>query len=191
MSVKLFTVYCHINKINGKRYVGITSQQPEKRWNNGKGYKATTRFYSAIKKYGWDNFTHQILCTNVTKDEAIIKEKFLIYTWNLTDKRYGYNMTEGGEIHSYKGRKHTEETKRKISESHQGIRPSVKTLQKLSETHTNKGGKPVQMFLNDVLVGIFVTAAEAARVTKINASHIGACCRMQRKTAGGYRWRYL
>lgn len=33
-------VYVHINKLNGKRYVGITSKhKPEYRWNNGRGYR--------------------------------------------------------------------------------------------------------------------------------------------------------
>ena len=35
----VWTVYMHVNKINGKKYVGITSQKPEERWkNNGIGY---------------------------------------------------------------------------------------------------------------------------------------------------------
>ena len=59
-----YTVYCHTNKINGKRYVGITKQKPETRWNNGKGY-STQYFKRAIDKYGWEEFTHEILFTNL------------------------------------------------------------------------------------------------------------------------------
>lgn len=49
----MYIVYQHQNLINGKRYFGITSQNPERRWGkNGNGYKSTPHFYSAIQKYG-------------------------------------------------------------------------------------------------------------------------------------------
>lgn len=191
MITKNYVVYCHTNKINGKRYVGITSQQPERRWNNGKGYKASSRFYSAIKHYGWENFSHEILYTGLTEKEAIKKEKYLISKWKLTNKKFGYNMTAGGEYHSYVGRKLSEETKRKIGMSHMGKRPSEDTLIKLRQSHINKGGIPVAMYDKDKLIGVFITPAEAQRMTKINSSHINECCRLKRKSAGGYFWKYV
>ena len=63
-------VYTHTNKINGKKYVGQTCQIPEKRWKNGNGYKRNPYFYNAIQKYGWDNFEHQILASDLTLEEA-------------------------------------------------------------------------------------------------------------------------
>ena len=51
-------------------------QEPEKRWGvNGRNYKSSPHFYSAIQKYGWDNFEHNILFTNLTKEEACLKEE--------------------------------------------------------------------------------------------------------------------
>lgn len=89
-----YKVYCHTSP-SGKRYVGI-SNNPEKRWNKGKGYIKNYLFYRAIEKYGWDNFTHEILYENLSIDEAGEIEKKLISEWNLTDPNYGYNLREGG-----------------------------------------------------------------------------------------------
>lgn len=89
-----YKVYCHTSP-NGKRYVGI-SNNPEKRWNNGKGYIKNYLFYRAIEKYGWDNFTHEILYENLSIDEAGNIEKKLIDEWNLMDPNFGYNLREGG-----------------------------------------------------------------------------------------------
>ena len=41
---KKWCVYVHIAP-NGKKYVGITSQKPEKRWNHGEGYQRHPYFY--------------------------------------------------------------------------------------------------------------------------------------------------
>lgn len=86
-----WTVYAHINKINGKSYIGITSQTPEERWGiNGSRYLRTNKrgryhqpkFAYAIKKYGWDNFDHVILKNNLIKDEACKTEQEFILLWN-------------------------------------------------------------------------------------------------------------
>lgn len=118
-----YVVYKHTNTINGKMYVGQTCLKPEDRWENGgkgyecysvtpKGNKKPTRFWGAICKYGWENFEHKVLIRGLTKEQADRWERRLIKTWNLTDKRYGYNLRDGGS----RG-KHSEESKRKMSES--------------------------------------------------------------------------
>ena len=109
----MYTVYQHKNKINGKIYIGITSQKPEQRWGSqGCNYKSSPHFYSAIQKYGWDNFEHNILFTDLTKEQACLKEQELIKNFNSMNREYGYNSTSGGDIFIM-----NEETKQKISQA--------------------------------------------------------------------------
>ncbi len=94
---KTFYVYVHTNKVNGKRYVGVTSQEPEKRWNEGRGYtKRQPHMYNAIQKWGWENFEHEILFSNLSVEDASRIEQSLIDEWRLQDREYGYNAQSGG-----------------------------------------------------------------------------------------------
>ncbi len=100
----------HKLKIDNRRYIGITSQKPSDRWNNGKGYKRNSYFWRAIRKYSWSNFEHVILFTDLSKKQACDKEKALIKLFNTQDQRFGFNISEGGELP-----KVTKETREKIS----------------------------------------------------------------------------
>lgn len=91
---KKFTLYKHTNKINGKVYIGITCQSPIKRWGlNGSGYKTQMFFRRAIEKYGWDNFTHEILYSGLDNEDAVILEAELIAYYKSL--RLSYNMSDG------------------------------------------------------------------------------------------------
>ena len=133
---ELCTVYCHVNKINGKRYVGITSNPVSIRWNNGNGYKHNAHFTNAIKKYGWENFEHNILAVNVSESEAKELEKRYISEYKSNNRLFGYNKSSGGEPMT--GVKHSEETKRKMSESAKKKIVSESTRRKLSEIMKNR-----------------------------------------------------
>lgn len=99
---KKFVVYEHLFP-NGKRYIGITSKRPDKRWENGAGYDKIKQpvVYNAIQKYGWSNIEHNILFDGLSFEEAATKEKELIAKYKTNCARYGndygYNMTDGGE----------------------------------------------------------------------------------------------
>ena len=152
----MYTVYQHKNKINGKVYIGITSQKPEQRWRNGEGYKSSPHFYSAIQKYGWDNFEHNILFVELTKEQACLKEQELIKEFNSMNREYGYNSTSGGDIfvmneetkqkisqalvgnQNNLGHSCSEEKKKKISEAQKGREFTEEHKQKLSEAAKNR-----------------------------------------------------
>ena len=108
-----YCVYKHTSPSN-KVYIGITSQKPEYRWRNGNGYKSHLYFYNAILKYGWNNFKHEILFDNLTKEEAEQKEIELIALYKSNQQKYGYNIANGGNSNG----KHSDETRRKIKENH-------------------------------------------------------------------------
>lgn len=94
-----YWVYIHRNKINDKRYVGITGQEaPELRWGRaGSGYYNNKHFYAAIKKYGWDAFEHTIVASDLTADEAAKLERELIAKYQSNNPLFGYNICCGGE----------------------------------------------------------------------------------------------
>lgn len=133
-----YTVYMHRNKINGKLYIGQTCQIPEKRWDNGKGYETSTRFFNAILKYGWDNFEHIIIKQNLSQNEANELEIQLIKQYQTQDEKYGYNITSGGNNYS-----HSEETKKKIGQSNsialKGKKHSSEQNIKMSQKFSGKG----------------------------------------------------
>ena len=70
-----YIIYRHINKFNGKSYVGLTSQKATRRWRNGFGYKESPIFYTAIKKYGFDKLS-EVAKLNFKNTEKI-KENLL------------------------------------------------------------------------------------------------------------------
>lgn len=53
-------------------------------------------FFNAINKYGWDNIKHEVLFENLTKEQAEQKEIELIAIYKSNNKKYGYNIENGG-----------------------------------------------------------------------------------------------
>lgn len=94
-----YCVYVHINKVNNKKYVGITMQKPEKRWGkNGYCYRDSPVFYGAIQMYGWNNFEHKILESGLSYSEAELKERMYINQFDSTSRDCGYNILAGGNV---------------------------------------------------------------------------------------------
>ena len=173
-----YTVYRHIAP-NGKMYVGITKQKPTKRWSAGNGYANSEYFYHAIKKYGWDNFTHEILLEGLTKEQAELAERLFIGYWDLTNRDKGYNIEHGGNAIGT----HSEETRRKMSEANRGEKhwlygrhASEETKRKMSiarrgERHPNYGkhhSKETRQKISEALKGRTISDEHMQKLIEAN-----------------------
>lgn len=171
-----YTVYKHICP-NGKIYVGCTRQDPCKRWDNGYSYSKNKIFYADILFYGWKNIKHEIIATNLKRNEAFLLEHKLIVECESNKPEKGYNISNGFG-RSGVGHKHSEETRKKISERVKGkhslgLHPLARAVYcvELNKTYS---------------CGVL-----AEKETGVNKAHICQVCKGQRKTAGGYHWQYV
>ena len=128
-----YTVYMHIFP-NGKKYIGITCQNPQKRWQNGYGYVEQDLMWKAIQKYGWNNIEHKIIYSNISKREAELMEIYLIKEHKTNVRQNGYNIANGGNALGTM----SEETKEKIREAHIGKPRSEETKEKLRKANLGK-----------------------------------------------------
>jgi len=129
-------------------YVGQTYNIKE-RWRcDGKNYFNSIKFFNAIKKYGWNNFIHEVIESNLYKEEADELEKELIETFDTI--KTGYNIKSGGargvlspeslkKMGDAVHRAFTEhpEIKEKIRQKALGRKASEETKRKLSLSRVN------------------------------------------------------
>lgn len=206
----MYTVYKHTSPSN-KVYIGITSRDVRLRWGYGYGYQSNSHFWKAIQKYGWNNFKHEIVATNLTKVAACELERQLIKQYSSNHPNFGYNLSSGGELSGI-GVKCSDEKKQKISESRLGekhwfygkhlsedhrkkISNALKgktyipnTINKYKEAATRLRGKPVRCVETNVR---YRSVVEASEKTNICRSGISQVLIGKHKTAGGYHWEYV
>lgn len=90
-----YLVYKHTSP-SGKAYIGVTNDYTRRcrQHLNASKKGSELTFHRAIRKYGWSNFTHEILATDLTQQQAFDMEIALI---NIVEKGSLYNMTSGGD----------------------------------------------------------------------------------------------
>ena len=93
--MKKFYVYIHTCP-NEKKYVGLTTAEPKKRWASGWGYKSNPHFTRAIQNFGWNNIEHQVFEVD-TKEEMIFLKRYFISYYQTSNSEYDYNKSVGGE----------------------------------------------------------------------------------------------
>ncbi len=134
-------IYKTTNLINGKQYIGLHkgSQLDNSYYGSG------TCIHRALKKYGKENFKCELIDTAYSLEELKQKEKFWIDFFKAVESANYYNLIPGGgyrevteEQRCYlsninKGKKHTQETKDKISKAHKGKHCGDKNNAKLPQ----------------------------------------------------------
>lgn len=130
----MMCIYLRTNNINGKQYVGqtVNFKVRECSWKSRQIYSGGI-IDRARAKYGVENFKTDVLRECQTQEELDYWEQYYIKTLN-TKVPNGYNLTDGGGGTS--GYELTEEHKRKLSESHKGMKASEEARQKMSLAHS-------------------------------------------------------
>jgi hypothetical protein len=82
-------VYCTVNKVNGKVYVGATNGNDLNYIGSG------TAFKGAVEKYGRENFVKAVLCEFYDVKDAFAKEAEIV-TEEFIKSKDNYNMIKGG-----------------------------------------------------------------------------------------------
>lgn len=147
-------IYCFHCLVNGKKYIGksisISNRSSRHKRNVKDG--VVSKFYNAVRKYGWENFIFGIIeeC-----DENILNEREIFYIETYKTLTEGYNMTSGGDggttwivpedvrkkySERMKNFKHNDEAKIKISKANSGRKWSGDAKRKLSEKLKGKKG---------------------------------------------------
>lgn len=160
-------IYCITNKINNMKYIGVTTQKPEKRWSTHKwAYKSKKKIhfrkklYRAMREYGIDNFHMEIIDTAYSKEELGEKEQKYIKEFNSRSK--GYNKSDGGEGTASSVRRPVARMDKagNIIETYNSVSDAIKWLKKAG------GIKTAKQSIYCVLKG-------------------------ERNTTGGYKWEYM
>lgn len=202
----MYKVYKYTSPSN-KIYIGITSKTLNERAKyNGCGYERCTAFWRAIEKYGWENFTCEILAQELTEEEAKRLERYYIKLYNSNNSENGYNISSGGDGYIFydpdkivelweSGYGITEITKQlgccntivqnalnaKGIDGKERIKRSAGKYHQKRVYQFDKQGN----FLNE-----YESVSEAERQTNVHHGNIVRVCKGERKSAGGFKWSY-
>lgn len=207
-------IYKITNLVNGKIYIGQTTYTIECRWKQHICASSTNPdkkdynflLHKAIRKYGKDNFSIELLEEVPKKEDLSSREMYWIDFYKsciLEEENNGYNMTYGGEGASKINKQEIyslwdeELGSIKIAKS---TGHSISSIKKVLETYSkyskevdfarNTGKTVYQFNENGELLNSFPSIASAARYVNINSSIINKCCHGQKQSAAGFFWSF-
>ena len=197
--MKRYIVYKYTSP-SGKVYIGQTKNEKERKrrhiYDSLKGIE--TAFCRAIRKYGFESFSYEVIVRDVPDYMIDAFERYWIHFYNSCHGE-GYNAEEGGFRATI-----NQDTKDRISKTLTGTKQSQKTKDlrnsKLLGQKRNKeqiynyrkGQKKYYIPVLCVETGkVYESIAEAQRALGVEKSHIGNVCTGRRKSSLGYTWKYI
>lgn len=113
--VELYAIYKHTCTTSGKSYIGQTKNLSKRTEEHKRPSSSCLALRNAIRQHGWESFTTEVLCENLTLDQANTLEEQLIIS-HQTLYPCGYNLKHGGN-----NRSPSNEVRAKISAAKKGI----------------------------------------------------------------------
>lgn len=198
-------IYKIINDINKKVYIGKTERTIEIRWKeHQQDYKKEScqnrPLYKAFNKYGIENFHIELIeeCNNPEERERYWIEYYGSF-------KYGYNATLGGDgkpyidydlIYSlYKEGLYIKEIAKIIGCNQFYCSQILSTFGITKEERLKRqyklNYKPVAKLdkYTEEIIDIYPSVTAAQK--EIGNKHVTCVCNGKRKTAGGYKWKFL
>jgi group I intron endonuclease len=129
-------IYKITNTINGKCYIGSAVDLDRRKKEHFRGHRTNKVLKQAMKKYGKENFTFEVLeeCTTremLSLEQLNIDLHRVVKGWN---QLYNIAPTAGSQL----GTKRSEETRKKISEVQKGKKHSEESKKLMSEVKKGK-----------------------------------------------------
>lgn len=217
MGVVKGIIYMVTNLLDGRKYIGATSDSLSRRKSDhmikgGKGLGS--RFQEALKTYGKEAFEWEQIDTATSLNELAEKESQYVLQYETQEE--GYNTDRGGgfqkSIYQYDFETGVIlSTFSSLLEASLSVGVHPKTISKacLGEIKNCRGyswsytlsdryqpdpdrrtKKVFQFNTRGGFIDSFDSVAEASRATGVNKSSIAKCCRGIYSYAGDYLWKY-
>lgn len=195
-------IYKITNKINGKIYIGQTTQKISDRLRQHTKERRNYPIKNALVKYGINNFNIEIICSTDNQDSLNVLEQEFINKFNSL-KPFGYNIRLGGAG----GGKLSESTKKLISEKSKGKRYPKRSVEACLHTSLARKTKDydfkpktnsVRLLARKPCIGTNVLTGEQvyfdstleAQKAGFHRGSISDCCNGKGKVHKGHTWRY-
>ena len=210
-------IYKVTHKESGESYIGATTKTMGQRKEDHlqKAYKSSGgRFQEAIATQGPEAFVWTQIDTANSLDEMAQKEKEYVVKYNSKENGYNadcgggiqktvfqYNMEDRKLVNAFGSLKKAADAvganKRSISSACLGVNKTCKGYY-WSYVHPmplvmkdQRKKTVIQMDLNGYPIADYDSLTMASRITGISKTCISRCCRGERDTSGGYRWKYI
>lgn len=185
---------------SGKCYIGQTITETARKWRHINESKTrVTKFYTAIRKYGINNFTYEVLFKEQFTDKLLIKEilctqeeQYIILFNSVIN---GYNLLFSSKEHPLTNHKPTTTHCKSISDRMLGNKYAIGNRGKRDingkSIRTGRNTIMIQQYTRDnVLIKQFNSTKNAAQELCILGSSITKALKGVVKSAGGFKWKY-